>query len=78
MIDLIFDPGNLTLETGPDGNGSYRYRIGLNLPPLGDVPRGFWLYGAHRYANAQSARHEGRRQQRLTANGTIEPVPGKE
>lgn len=47
-------------EVGPDGSGSYRYRIAGCL-------------SAHKYHNAASARYDAARPQRLTEDGFLVP-----
>jgi hypothetical protein len=48
------------LRVGPLPSGSYAYRIGNRI-------------SESKYANAESARADGRRPQRVNANGRLEP-----
>lgn len=55
-------PNRRDPQVGPDGTGSYRYKLGV-------------MFSADKYANAQSALTAARRPQVCFADG-LHPIPG--
>jgi hypothetical protein len=57
--------GYLALDVGPMPDNSYAYGFSNEFG---------WVVSEHRYHNAESAKHDARRPQRINEDGNLEPV----